>query len=440
MKGRAGNPPGKRAPPEESVKPKALTTVSNNNNRGDERPALAQPKTRAVVEVVIEKPKIRPKATVVEVEDVEAIPAVITTNRELPFRDVPPVRGSTSTPVLPRKPMEKNLPENHSEQSKAFQVKTNLDNSEAIVVMRKKILDTEIPVKIKYLLGGNSALQKDLNQQTAKTRRPVPSKKAGKTVLEKDVPNFTVRIVEEQSADSDTENADPPRDEKSSESEEPEYETLREDAIEIGDLPYDQYVMVLPQQTGHLPEGAVIMDDPVLQYLDSLAPGQEPKQIFTGVSSAALRCVYPNVNRGGEVESIMDSGSQIVSMSSEEAMKLKVPWDPDIRILMQSANGEVEKTLGLARNIPFSFDAITVYLQVHILKSAPYKALLGRPFEILTESVIANSRDGKQTITMTDPYGGARITIPTHARGTVREMKRASRENEESQQESVKDF
>jgi hypothetical protein len=127
-------------------------------------------------------------------------------------------------------------------------------------------------------------------------------------------------------------------------------------------------------------------------------------------------------------------------MSSDEAMKLKVPWDPDVRILMQSANGEVEKTLGLARNIPFSFDAITVYLQVHILKSAPYKALLGRPFEILTESVIANSRDGKQTITMTDPYGGARITIPTHARGTVREMKRASRENDESQQESVKDF
>jgi len=35
---------------------------------------------------------------------------------------------------------------------------------------------------------------------------------------------------------------------------------------------------------------------------------------------------------------------------------------------MQSVNRTVERTLGLARNVPFSFGEITIYLQVHVIK------------------------------------------------------------------------
>jgi hypothetical protein len=51
-------------------------------------------------------------------------------------------------------------------------------------------------------------------------------------------------------------------------------------------------------------------------------------------------------------------------MSKEVVLKLKIPFNLDIVVHMQSANKQVEKTLGLARNVPFLFDDITVYLQI----------------------------------------------------------------------------
>ncbi|SJL18883.1 uncharacterized protein ARMOST_22485 [Armillaria ostoyae] len=104
-------------------------------------------------------------------------------------------------------------------------------------------------------------------------------------------------------------------------------------------------------------------------------------------------------------------------MASAIATKLGVAWDPDITIHMQSANGQLEKTLGLARNVPFLFNDITVYLQVHIIASPAYKVLLGRPFDVLTESVIRNQADGGQIITITDLNTSRRCTIPTFLRG-----------------------
>ncbi|PBK70572.1 hypothetical protein ARMSODRAFT_988061 [Armillaria solidipes] len=104
-------------------------------------------------------------------------------------------------------------------------------------------------------------------------------------------------------------------------------------------------------------------------------------------------------------------------MASAIATKLGVAWDPDITIHMQSVNGQLEKTLGLARNVPFLFNNITVYLQVHIIASPAYKVLLGRPFDVLTESVIRNQVDSGQIITITDPNTSQRCTIPTFLRG-----------------------
>jgi len=71
---------------------------------------------------------------------------------------------------------------------------------------------------------------------------------------------------------------------------------------------------------------------------------------------------------------------------------------------MQSANRTVERTLGLARNVPFSFGAITIYLQVHVIKDPAYKVLLGRPFDVLTGSIVVNSTDGGQTVTITSAW------------------------------------
>lgn len=188
------------------------------------------------------------------------------------------------------------------------------------------------------------------------------------------------------------------------------------DMVEIDELPKATFSVTISTK-GDVPAGSVVLDDPVAQYYDSLAPGDTPQTIYVARESQGLRAIYPIVNKSLEEEAVLDGGSQIVSMSKEVALKLGMSWDPDIVIHMQSANKQVEKTLGLARNVPFVFNDITLYLQVHIVNEPAYRVLLGRPFDSLTESVIHNDRDGGQIITITDPNSGRRSTLPTYQRG-----------------------
>jgi hypothetical protein len=175
---------------------------------------------------------------------------------------------------------------------------------------------------------------------------------------------------------------------------------------------------VLAEDTNGMSKGSVVVSDPVMQYLSTLAPGEKPKTVVVAAESDALRTVYPLINGVGEVESLLDPGSQIVSMSREVATTLQVTWDPDITVHMESANKSLEKTLGLAKNVPFVFGPITVYLQVHVINKVAYKVLLGRPFDTITESEIKNSKDGSQSLTLTDLNTGERCVMHTHARGT----------------------
>jgi len=108
--------------------------------------------------------------------------------------------------------------------------------------------------------------------------------------------------------------------------------------------------------------------------------------------SHVVQSVFPLINKMGQIENLLDGGSQIVAMDVKIAKNLAVSWDPYIKIQMQSVNKTVEETLGLAKNVPFIFGDITVYLQVHILTDPACKVLLGRPSDILAESVVHNQR------------------------------------------------
>ena len=186
--------------------------------------------------------------------------------------------------------------------------------------------------------------------------------------------------------------------------------------ISVERLPGATYE-VLAEDTNGMAKGSVVVSDPVMQYLNTLAPGEKPKSVVVAAESHALRTVYPLINGIGEVESLLDPGSQIVSMSRAVAQMLQVPWDPDITVHMESANKSLEKTLGLAKNVPFVFGPITVYLQVHVIERVAYKVLLGRPFDTITESEVKNSKDGSQSLTLTDLNTGERCVMHTHERG-----------------------
>jgi hypothetical protein len=186
--------------------------------------------------------------------------------------------------------------------------------------------------------------------------------------------------------------------------------------ISVESLPGVSYE-ILEEETKGVPKGALIIGDPVVQYLSTLQPGEKAKKVVVASESQGLRAVYPLINSVGEVESLLDSGSQIVSMAKNVAIDLEISWDPDITVHMQSANRSLEQTLGLAKNVPFLFGHITVYLQVHIMEEPAYKVLLGRPFDTVTESLVKNEKDGGQHLTLTDPNSGERCVMHTHERG-----------------------
>jgi len=90
------------------------------------------------------------------------------------------------------------------------------------------------------------------------------------------------------------------------------------------------------------------------------------------------------------VESIIDPGSQIIAMSDAVCHDLGLHYDPQIQLNMQSANGTVDKLLGLARNIPCRVGDITLYLQIPVIRDPAYDILMGRPFDVLTKSIVHN--------------------------------------------------
>ena len=103
-------------------------------------------------------------------------------------------------------------------------------------------------------------------------------------------------------------------------------------------------------------------------------------------------------------------------MLFRSCMELGLIYDPAVILNMQSANGEVDRSLGLARNVPIQIGDITLYVQIHVICNPAYDILLGRPFDILTESVVRNFANEDQTITIRDPNSGRRATVPTMPR------------------------
>jgi hypothetical protein len=168
------------------------------------------------------------------------------------------------------------------------------------------------------------------------------------------------------------------------------------------------------------PKGATIVADPVEEYYSQLEPGEVPSldRLTVAKDSTAIRSIHALVDSSQKKECTVDPGCQVIAMSEATCHSLGLAYDPRIRLNMESANGSFDWSLGLARNIPFLVGTITLYLQVHVIRSPSYEILLGRPFDVLTESIIRNYTNEDQTITITDPNSGTQCTIPTFARGT----------------------
>ena len=186
----------------------------------------------------------------------------------------------------------------------------------------------------------------------------------------------------------------------------------------------DAQVLIMPfaRVEKKLPNDAIIVEDPIDQYYKKLGNGEtpDPDRLIVAKESSALRSITPLIDSQMKVEAILDPGCQIVAMSEDVCHELALPYDPTIILNMQSANGSIDPSLGLARNVPFLVGDLTFYMQVHVIRNPAYDILLGRPFDVLTQSVIRNFRNEDQTLMVHDPNLNRVATIPTIPRGPPR--------------------
>ncbi|KAG6893256.1 hypothetical protein C0992_010720 [Termitomyces sp. T32_za158] len=157
--------------------------------------------------------------------------------------------------------------------------------------------------------------------------------------------------------------------------------------------------------------------DPVETYFKSLAPEDKHAILTMAQDSQAIRSIMLTVDNKSEVEAIVDSGSQIISMSADIANELGIIYDPAIHLNMQSTNSTVDRSLGLAKNVECTIGNLTFYLQIPILRFPAYDILLGHPFNVLAQSVVKTLSNDETTLTIMDLNTGILRTVPTFPRG-----------------------
>ena len=161
-------------------------------------------------------------------------------------------------------------------------------------------------------------------------------------------------------------------------------------------------------------------------YLCTTLEDRSSDCLTVAKESSALRTILPLINHNQYVESVLDPGSQVIAMSEAMCHALALIYDPRIRLRMQSANREVDKTLGLAHNMLILVRDIMLYIQFHIVRNLAYDILLGRPFDILVESIVWNYSNEDQTITIHDLNSRRIAMVPTFPRGTPPQTTRPS--------------
>lgn len=178
----------------------------------------------------------------------------------------------------------------------------------------------------------------------------------------------------------------------------------------------ESHVEEIPEESEGQQEH-IVVPDPFEAYLRTVSTDEAYPELVVADTSHALRAIMVLIDNKREVECILDPGCQVIAMSEEICHSLGLQYDPTVRMRMISANGSKDATLGLARNVPCQIGDITLYLQIHVIREASYDVLLGRPFDVLTGSLVQNFQNENQTITIFCPNTDRRVTVPTHPRG-----------------------
>lgn len=156
-------------------------------------------------------------------------------------------------------------------------------------------------------------------------------------------------------------------------------------------------------------------DEPEVLPAPVMVTNVTTENLIVAKQTEELR-VIDTLIQGIKVVATVDDGSQIVSIRQDMWEKIGLPIRSDKIMVMESANKSKDATMGLLQDLKIDIGGYDFYLQVQVVKDAPYEMLLGRPFFTLTQATHKHFDNGESRLTLLDPNSGDKITFPTRAR------------------------
>jgi hypothetical protein len=80
---------------------------------------------------------------------------------------------------------------------------------------------------------------------------------------------------------------------------------------------------------------------------------------------------------------LLDEGSELVVIREDVWKKTQAPINKDIRMRMQTANGSSQGMSGCLEMLEIDVDGIKTWAHACVIADAPYRLLLGRPWQRL---------------------------------------------------------
>ncbi|KAJ3991112.1 hypothetical protein F5050DRAFT_1581968, partial [Lentinula boryana] len=119
--------------------------------------------------------------------------------------------------------------------------------------------------------------------------------------------------------------------------------------------------------------------------------------------STPLREILVTV-AGKKVEvGLLDEGSEIVVVRKDLWEEIGFEVNPTIKILMQTANGGKEAMEGCAEFLELVVEGLQTWAHAFVVPRAPYKLLLGRPWQKSVKLAKEEHPDGRVEVTIHDP-------------------------------------
>ena len=224
---------------------------------------------------------------------------------DIPYSEVEPLPIVTRGSTLP------------AETKGVYRNKAPLQDDEKGIILIKEALKNPINVTIEDLLNISEVARQGLKKWLTKKR----------------VEKMTISLLEEST----------------------------DNVIHAEDLPWEPYE-VLNQERSGVPAGSLVIDEPVVQYLGSLQPGEIPKEVVVAQEPQGLEAIYPLMGEIGEVKSLFDEESQMVSIAEDTDMEFKTAWNAGVIMHMQNASRPLEQNLGLAKVVPCFSNHFTTHL------------------------------------------------------------------------------